>query len=84
VIKERARLLDALAELRLDVSDSQANFVWVAARDVSGQELTARLADQGVIVAPGGPLGADDHIRAAIRNSGATDRLLNALEGALA
>jgi histidinol-phosphate aminotransferase len=84
VIKERARLLDALGELRLDVSDSQANFVWVAARDLSGQELTGRLADQGVIVAPGGPLGADDHIRAAIRNSGATDRLLNALEGALA
>jgi histidinol-phosphate aminotransferase len=84
VIKERARLLDALGELRLDVSDSQANFVWVAARDVSGQELTGRLADQGVIVAPGGPLGADDHIRAAIRNSGATDRLLNALERALA
>ena len=36
-----------------------------------------------MIVAPGGPLGADDHIRATIRNSGATDRLLNALERAL-
>jgi histidinol-phosphate/aromatic aminotransferase/cobyric acid decarboxylase-like protein len=68
----------------VDVSDSQANFIWLAARGVSGNELTARLGNQGVIVAAGGPLGADDHIRAAIRNSGATDRLLNALERALA
>ena len=30
-------------------------------------------------MAPGGPLGADDHVRAAIRNSGATDRLLEGL-----
>ncbi|HEY1356800.1 MAG TPA: aminotransferase class I/II-fold pyridoxal phosphate-dependent enzyme [Thermoleophilaceae bacterium] len=84
VIKERTRLLDALRELPVDVSDSQANFIWLAARGVSGNELTARLGNQGVIVAAGGPLGADDHIRAAIRNSGATDRLLNALERALA
>jgi histidinol-phosphate/aromatic aminotransferase/cobyric acid decarboxylase-like protein len=50
---------------------------------MSGSELANRLAEQGVIVAPGGPLGADDHIRASIRNSGATDRLLNALGRAL-
>ncbi len=84
VIRERTRLLDALKELPADVSDSQANFIWLAGREVSGRELTARLADQGVMVAAGGPLGADDHIRASIRNSGATDRLLGALERALA
>jgi len=84
VIKERVRLLDALRELPVDVSDSQANFIWLAADGMSGRELAARLADDGVIVSPGGPLGADDHIRASIRNSGATDRLLNALERALA
>jgi histidinol-phosphate/aromatic aminotransferase/cobyric acid decarboxylase-like protein len=32
-----------------------------------------------VIVAPGGPLGADDHVRASIRQAAATDRLLEAL-----
>jgi histidinol-phosphate aminotransferase len=84
VIRERTRLLEALHELPVDVSDSQANFVWLAAESMSGRELANRLAEQGVIVAPGGPLGADDHIRATIRNSGATDRLLNALERALA
>jgi histidinol-phosphate aminotransferase len=82
VIKERVRLLDALRELPVDVSESQANFVWLAADGMSGSELAGRLAEQGVIVAPGGPLGADDHIRATIRNSGATDRLLGALKRA--
>jgi hypothetical protein len=36
-----------------------------------------------VLVAPGGPLGADDHVRASVRNSGATDRLLEALRRAV-
>jgi histidinol-phosphate aminotransferase len=84
VVKERARLLEALRDLPVDVSDSQANFIWLAAEGMSGAELANRLAEQGVIVAPGGPLGADDHIRATIRNTGATDRLLSALERALA
>ena len=30
-------------------------------------------------MAPGGPLGADDHVRATIRDAAATDRLLAAL-----
>jgi hypothetical protein len=36
-----------------------------------------------VIVAPGGPLGADDHVRASIRGAGGTDRLIEALTKAL-
>jgi histidinol-phosphate aminotransferase len=83
VISERHRLAEALRELPVDVSDSQANFVWLRARKRSGSELADRLRADGVIVAPGGPLGADDHIRASIRNSGATDRLLNSLQRAL-
>jgi histidinol-phosphate aminotransferase len=79
VSRERARLLDALAELPVDVSPSQANFVWLAARGMSGGELAHGLRRQGVIVAPGGPLGADDHIRATVRDAAATDRLLRAL-----
>jgi histidinol-phosphate aminotransferase len=79
VSRERARLLDALAGLPVDVSPSQANFVWLAARGISGDELAHGLRRQGVIVAPGGPLGADDHIRATVRDAAATDRLLRAL-----
>jgi histidinol-phosphate aminotransferase len=80
VIRERARLLEGLRELPVDVADSQANFVWLRVRGMSGDQLADQLSREGVIVAPGGPLGADDHVRAAIRTAGATDRLLDALK----
>jgi histidinol-phosphate aminotransferase len=83
VHRERRRLLEALRELPVDATDSQANFVWLRARDMSGVELAARLRDYGVIVAHGGPLGAEDHVRAAVRDAPATDRLLAALGRAL-
>jgi histidinol-phosphate aminotransferase len=83
VIRERRRLLDALHGLPLDAPDSQANFLWLRAPSLSGAELAARLERESVIVAPGGPLGDDDHVRVAIRNSAATDRLLPALERAV-
>ena len=82
VVRERARLLDALRELPVDVTDSQANFIWLKAQNVGGFELTERLRKEGVTVAPGGPLGADDHIRASIRHAAATDRLVDALKRA--
>ena len=84
VAHERTRLLEALRERGIDVADSQANFVWLTAAGLSGAELAARLRRQGVVVAPGGPLGADDHVRAGIRDAAATDRLLRALDNALA
>ena len=37
-----------------------------------------------MIVAPGGPLGADDHVRAAVRDAAATDRLVRAYRAAVA
>ena len=83
MIEERHRLLAALAQLPVDVTASQANFVWMAADDLSGAALANRLQRESVTVAPGGPLGADDHVRAAIRDVGATNRLLSALEKAL-
>ena len=79
VIRERARLLEGLRDLPVDVYDSQANFVWLAAPGMSGAELTARLRELGLVVAPGGPLGADDHVRITIRDAVATDRVLDAL-----
>lgn len=80
VSRERARLLEGVRRLRLDADDSQANFIWLRSPGLSGDELADRLRRQGVTVAPGGPLGADDHIRATVRDSAATDRLLRALE----
>jgi len=84
VIEERHRLLAALAQMPVDVTASQANFIWMAANDLSGAALANRLQRESVTVAPGGPLGADDHIRAAIRDVGATNRLLSALEKSFA
>jgi histidinol-phosphate aminotransferase len=83
VLRERARILSALGELPVEVTDSQANFVWLKARGLRGDELSQKLSREGVFVAPGGPLGAEDHIRATVRDAPATDRLLNALAHAL-
>jgi histidinol-phosphate aminotransferase len=80
--RERTRLTDGLRALGADVSDSQANFVWVRAPGLSGDELAQALRRQGLIVAPGGPLGADDHVRVGLLNSDATERVLRAYENA--
>ncbi len=80
---ERARLLAALRDLKVDAEPSQANFIWLSAKGVEGADLADRLRRQGVIVAAGGPLGADDHVRATVRDAPATDRLMRALENAL-
>jgi histidinol-phosphate/aromatic aminotransferase/cobyric acid decarboxylase-like protein len=51
---------------------------------ISGAELAARLERERVLVAPGGPLGADDHVRVAVRGPNETSRLLLALRRSLA
>jgi histidinol-phosphate aminotransferase len=83
VVEQRGRVLDALHDLPVDAPESQANFVWLHAAGLSGAELAARLERAGVLVAAGGPLGADDHVRAAIRGAAASERLLSALTQAL-
>jgi histidinol-phosphate aminotransferase len=83
VSRERARLIDGLRSLGADVSDSQANFVWLRAPGMSGDALAQAFRRQGVIVAPGGPLGADDHVRVSILDAAATDRVLRAYESAV-
>ena len=50
-----------------------------SARDMRGNELANRLRERGVIVAPGGPLGEDQHVRATVRDEAASGRLLKAL-----
>ena len=83
VARERSFLTGELRERGVDVTDSQANFLWMRVRDLSGDELANGLRRQGVIVAPGGPLGEDHHIRAAVRNQHASQRLLRAIDNLL-
>jgi histidinol-phosphate aminotransferase len=80
VSRERRRLLDGLGKLGVEADESQANFIWLRVAGRTGDALAQALRRQGVIVAPGGPLGADDHVRATVRDEQATDRLLRALE----
>jgi histidinol-phosphate aminotransferase len=80
VVEQRRRLERALHDLPVDAPDSQANFVWLHATGLTGSQLAGHLKNEGVEVAAGGPLGADDHVRASIRGAVATDRLLAALE----
>jgi histidinol-phosphate aminotransferase len=83
VIEQRRLLQEALHELPVEAPESQANFIWVRATTISGGELVKRLDQARVHVAPGGPLGDDDHVRVAIGNAAATERLLWALHQAL-
>jgi histidinol-phosphate aminotransferase len=83
VARERKVLTEQLQELGVDVAESQANFLWIRVRELSGDQLANGLRRQGVIVAPGGPLGEDHHIRAAIRDQQASERLLRAVENLL-
>jgi histidinol-phosphate aminotransferase len=80
VIEQRRRLEHALPDLPVDGPESQANFVWLHATGLTGAQLAGHFQNEGVTVAPGGPLGADDCVRASIRGAVATDRLLSALQ----
>jgi histidinol-phosphate aminotransferase len=83
VARERQVLTEQLRELGADVTDSQANFLWIRVREMSGDQLANELRRQGVIVAPGGPLGEDHHVRASILGEAATNRMLRAVENLL-
>jgi histidinol-phosphate aminotransferase len=83
VQEQRLLLTAALRERGFDVTDSQANFLWVAHPELEGDELAARLARAGVLIAAGAPLGEPRHARIAIRDHAATSRLLSALDKSL-
>jgi histidinol-phosphate aminotransferase len=84
LVAEQRELLEAeLPRLGVEAAPSQANFLWMKVDGISGAELAARLERERVLVAPGGPLGADDHVRAAVRGPNESSRLLLALRRAL-
>jgi histidinol-phosphate aminotransferase len=81
---EREHLTAELRERGLDVPASQANVVWAAAAGLDGAQLADRLGRTGVHVAQGGPLGEPGRVRITVRDRAASERLLRAVEGALA
>jgi len=84
VAEERARLTTALRQRHFEVSDSQANFLWVAHPTFDGAELAARLARTGILVAGGDALGEPRHVRISVHDEQSSTRLLGALDRALA
>src|SRR5207248_159242 len=83
VSEQRKRLIEELRALGVEATPTQANFIWMKVDGISGADLAARLERERVLVAPGGPPGADDHVSAAIRGARESDRLLLALRRAL-
>jgi histidinol-phosphate aminotransferase len=83
VSEERLRLTAALRTRGFEVTDSQANFLWAAHDSLEGGEVAARLARAGILVAEGAALGEHRHVRITIRDSAASDRLLEALAKSL-
>ncbi len=79
VIEGRGRLFAGLAELPFEAAPSQANFAWLKLPGVTGADLRARLERSGILVAAGGALGDEDHVRAAVRGSAGVERLLAGL-----
>lgn len=84
VCAERPHMIGELRARGFQVSDSQANFVWAAHPALAGAELAARLGRSGVIVVPGDALGEPAHVRISLRSRWASDRLLEAVDKALA
>jgi len=83
IAAERVALSAALRERGFEVTDSQANFLWVAHASVDGGELVTRLARAGILVAGGDALGESRHVRIALRDAACSERLLGALDKAL-
>ncbi|MGH2979534.1 MAG: pyridoxal phosphate-dependent aminotransferase [Solirubrobacterales bacterium] len=83
VLQERARILEALTALSVTAPATQANFVWMSAQALTGEQLAARLEASRVLVADGKEFGDARYVRAAIRDRHAADRLLWALGEAL-
>ena len=81
---ERLHVQDELADRGLAVSESQANFSWVAlGEDHDEAEVYEGLARRGVLVREGTALGAPGHLRVTYGTRSENDRFLAALGEAM-
>jgi histidinol-phosphate aminotransferase len=78
-IVERVTVEEGVRELGLETPDSHTNFSWISLGDRDEAEVVARLADAGVIVRAGTPLGGPGHIRVSYGTSEQNRRFLDAL-----
>jgi histidinol-phosphate aminotransferase len=78
-IVERVFVEEGLAELGLQSPPSQTNFSWVDLGERDEASLVKDLAERGILVRPGEPLGGPGHVRASYGTRAENQRLLNAL-----
>ena len=77
--RERERLAAALAGTPFSFLAGHGPLVWLSSTEHDGAAIGAGLAAQRVYVTPGSAWGDDGHVRAALRDGAATDRLSAAL-----
>jgi histidinol-phosphate aminotransferase len=82
-IVERVTVEEGVRELGLETPDSQANFSWIALGDRDEAEVVAALAEQGILVRAGSPLGGPGHIRVSYGMPNENQRFLEALGAVL-
>lgn len=78
-VAERLRVEEALRDLGLRTSVSQANFSWIDLGEHEEAEVVAALAERKIAVRPGTPLGDPGHIRVSYGTREEDDRFLAAM-----
>jgi histidinol-phosphate aminotransferase len=78
-IAERLRVEEALQELGLETSESQANFSWIDLGEAEEGEVVAGLAAREIAVRAGTPLGDPGHIRVTYGSAEENGRFLTGL-----
>jgi histidinol-phosphate aminotransferase len=78
-IAERLRVEEALGELGLATSETQANFSWIDLGEADEDEVVAGLAERRVAVRPGTALGGPGHIRVSYGTAAEDNRFLDGL-----
>ena len=81
---ERLHVEAALAERKLESTDSEANFSWLSLGGLDEAAVVRGLARRGVIVRAGAALGEPGRVRVTYGTRAENDRFLSALDAALA
>jgi histidinol-phosphate aminotransferase len=78
-IVERVRVEDEVRAVGLDTADTQANFSWIDLGDRDEAAVVAGLAERGILVRAGEPLGGPGHIRVTYGSRAENERFVAAL-----
>jgi histidinol-phosphate aminotransferase len=77
--RERERLSAALEGTPFSFPPGHGPFVWLSSTEHDGAAIASGLAAQRVYVTPGSSWGDERHVRVALRDAAATDRLSDSL-----